>query len=57
MVRLPVIHALTHNGVLQCRQETAKLIPSFSSILIFGFIFMPFKARAMSLSPVPAKAQ
>jgi hypothetical protein len=57
MVRLPVIHPLTHNGVLQCRQETAKLIPSFSSMRIFGFIFMPFNARAMSFSPVPAKAQ
>jgi hypothetical protein len=51
------MHPLTHNGVLQCRQETAKLIPFLSSIRIFGFIFIPFKARAMSLSPVPAKAQ
>jgi hypothetical protein len=57
MVRAPVIHPLTHNGVLQCRHETAKLIPSFSSMRILGFIFMPFSARAMSLSPVPAKAQ
>jgi hypothetical protein len=62
MVRAPVMHPLTHNGVLQCRHETAKLIPSFSSMRILGFIFMPFNARAISplvipLSLVPAKAQ
>jgi hypothetical protein len=32
-------------------------MPSFSSMRILGFIFMPFNARAMSLSLVPAKAQ
>jgi hypothetical protein len=57
MVKAPVMHPLTHNGSLQCRQETAKLMPSLSSMRIFGFILMPFKARAMSLSLVPAKAQ
>jgi hypothetical protein len=57
MVKAPVIQPLTHSGVLQWRQDTAKLMPSFSSMRILGFIFMPFSARAMSLSLVPAKAQ
>jgi hypothetical protein len=57
MVSAPVMHPLTHKGSWQCRQETAKLIPSFSSMRILGFIFMPFSARAISLSFVPAKAQ
>jgi hypothetical protein len=51
------MHPLTHNGVLQCRQDTAKLMPSFSSMRILGFIFMPLSALAISLSLVAAKAQ
>jgi uncharacterized membrane protein len=49
MVSAPVMHPLTHNGSSQWRQETAKLMSSFSSILIFGLILMSFSALAMSV--------
>jgi hypothetical protein len=57
IVSAPVMQPLTQSGSSQWRQETAKLTPSFSSILIFGLIFMSFSALAMSFSLVPAKAQ
>jgi len=56
-VNAPVIQLLTQSGSSQWRQETAKLIPSFSSILILGLIFTSFSALAMSFSLVDAKAQ
>jgi hypothetical protein len=56
-VNAPVMQLFTHNGSRQCRHETAKLTPSFSSITIFELIFMSLSARAMSFSAVPEKAQ
>jgi hypothetical protein len=56
-VSAPVIQPFTHNGSRQWRQDTAKLTPSFSSMLILGLILIPFSARAMSFSFVPANAQ
>jgi hypothetical protein len=35
----------------------AKLMPSFSSMLILALTFTPFSALAISLSFVPAKEQ
>jgi hypothetical protein len=57
MVKAPVMQPLTQYGCWQCRQETAKLMPSFSSMRTLGLMVMPFSARAMSLCSVPAKAQ
>jgi hypothetical protein len=53
----PVMQPFTHNGSSQWRQDTAKLTPSFSSMLILGLILMSFNARAMSFWLVPANAQ
>jgi hypothetical protein len=57
IVNAPVMQPFTHKGSWQWRQDTAKLTPSFSSILIFGLILMSFNALAISFPLVPAKAQ